>query len=211
VNKALSLQAAGLVAGFCYLAGAPLCAQEAVLPPDPTLKALNVQRLGPHLVLSGQPDAASLASLREKESIEAVIYLAPSSSRGAIAEEPALLARQGIEFVHIPVPWDKPEAQHLQAFRAAMDRLKGRRILVHCQANYRASAMTYVWRVLDDKADPTQALRDLQAMWTPAGPWKTLIDGALAGRAPGDGAAPLSAPGKPRSLPARPPASPTTR
>ena len=182
MNKALSLQAAGLVAGLICLAGAPLRAQEAVLPPDPALKAINVQRLGPRLILSGQPDAASLASLREKEGIEAVIYLAPSSSRGAIAEEPALLARQGIEFVHIPVPWDKPEAQHLQAFRAAMDRLKGRRVLVHCQGNYRASAMTYVWRVLDDKADPTQALRDLQAMWTPVGPWKTLIDGALAGR-----------------------------
>ncbi|MFM1886508.1 MAG: hypothetical protein RL026_1665 [Pseudomonadota bacterium] len=170
-----------LLAGLA-LASAALRAQQAVLPPDPTLKAMNVQRLEPRLVLAGQPDAASLATLRERDGIEAVIYLAPSSSRDAVAEEPALLARQGIEFVHIPIPWEKPEPQHLQAFRAAMNRLKDRKVLVHCQGNYRASALTYVWRVLDAGVDPAVAKRDLQAMWTPAGPWKTLVDDALAGR-----------------------------
>jgi len=47
----------------------------------------------------------------------------PRWREGGARPEPALLVRQGIGFVHLPVPWDMPEAQHLQAFRRAVLRL----------------------------------------------------------------------------------------
>lgn len=171
--RLLALGLAGL------LLSTAVAAQKAVLPPDPALQAMNVMRLGDRLITAGQPDRQSLATLREREGVQAVIYLAPSTARDAVAEEPALLAAQGIEFVHIPIPWEAPTAEHAQAFRAAMNRLRDRKVLVHCQANMRASALTFLWRVLDGGVPLAEAHADLKRIWTPDGPWRAVVDAQL--------------------------------
>ena len=41
-------------------------------------------------------------------------------------------------------------------------------VLVQCAANYRASAMTYLYRVVMEKVDEEEAAKDLYAVWTPS-------------------------------------------
>ena len=41
-------------------------------------------------------------------------------------------------------------------------------VLVQCAANYRASAMTYLYRVVVEKVDEASAAEDLHAVWTPS-------------------------------------------
>lgn len=81
------------------------------------------------------------------------------------------LASLGIEYINIPVVWTSPERVDFELFRDAMSEHRGDNVLVQCQANYRASAMTYLYRVLVEQIPEAQASEDLYAVWEPSGRW----------------------------------------
>lgn len=138
------------------------------------LDAPNVVPIDPTLVTSGQPSRSALASLGQ-QGFQAVIYLAPSSVTDAVADEPEILRQQGIEFVHIPIPFDRPQERHVRAVSDALQRLKGRKVLVHCQVNLRASSMVFLYRTLTAGQDASKAYESVSAVWSPQGPWRSLI------------------------------------
>ncbi|MDQ2778246.1 MAG: protein tyrosine phosphatase family protein [Pseudomonadota bacterium] len=139
-----------------------------------TLAAPNAVVISPGLVTSGQPPAQVLATLAA-QGFEAVIYLAPFSVDGAVPAEPGILQRQGIPFVHIPIPFDAPQPAHVQAVNAALERFAGRMVLVHCQINLRASSIVFLYRVLIRKEPPAEAYEAVARVWSPSGPWRQLI------------------------------------
>ena len=138
------------------------------------LAAPNVVEITPQLTTSGQPDAKALAALAA-QGYEAVVYLAPPTVPDAVADEARIVARQGLLFVNLPIPFDAPTAAHVQSFNALMQALAGKRVLVHCQINLRASTMVFLHRTITLKEDPRQAWDAVQAVWTPSGPWRTLV------------------------------------
>jgi len=139
-----------------------------------TLDAPNVVPISTNLVTSGQPTREALAGLGQL-GFQAVVYLAPSSVPDAIKDEPALLARQGIEFIHIPIPFGAPDEGHFLAVSAALERLSGSKVLVHCQVNMRASSMVFLHRVIRGKEDPSLAYDAVAKVWSPSGPWRKLL------------------------------------
>jgi len=162
--------------GALLMMGAGLFA--ARLAPAQALNAPNVVIIDARLVTSGQPTAESLQTLRA-EGFEAVIYLAPASVADAVKEEPTILAKQGIEFIHVPIPFGAPAESHFDAVSAGLDRLEGKKVLVHCQVNMRASTMVFLYRVLHRKEPPAAAYDSVTQVWTPQGPWKQLAQGLL--------------------------------
>lgn len=146
--------------------------------PAQALVAPNVVVIEPNLVTSGQPTAASLSALA-KEGFEAVIYLAPLSVPDAVKNEAELLATQGIEFVHIPIPFGAPTEAHFEQVSAALSRLKNKKVLVHCQVNMRASTMVFLYRVLRRNETAFTAYDAVAQIWSPQGPWKELAQGLL--------------------------------
>ena len=82
------------------------------------------------------------------------------------AEEGFQVTAQGVSYVQIPVAWEAPTLADLQLFFAVMDARAGRRTLVHCFANYRASAFTYLYRTLRLGVPEEEARPDLLAIWT---------------------------------------------
>ena len=140
--------------------------------------APNVVVISPTLVTAGQPTRESLQGLKA-EGYQAVIYLAPGDSRDAVPDEAEILKSQGIEFVHVPIPWQAPEAKHLEATAAALNRLQGQKVLVHCQMNMRASAVTFLYRTVYAKEDPATAWADVKKLWTPKDQWAKFIDEQL--------------------------------
>jgi len=161
-------------------AASALMAAEPASPPAPVagIVAPNVRVISPLLVTAGQPDRASLQRLKA-EGYAAVISLAPGNTADAVPDQAQILAAQGVEFVHIPIPWQKPEASHLEAMAAAMQRLKGQKVLVHCQMNMRASAVTFLYRAIYEKEDPARAWGDVKAIWTPTNQWAEFVGGQL--------------------------------
>lgn len=159
-----------LLLSLALLASSPALAQAQA----PALAAPNVVTITPQLVTSGQPSPQALSTMG-KMGFQAVIYLAPSSVRDAVKNEPELLAAQGIEFIHIPIPFNAPEESHVIAVSAALQRLKGKKVLVHCQVNMRASSMVFLHRVLHGKEDPAQAYEAVASVWSPSDEWRDLL------------------------------------
>jgi hypothetical protein len=98
---------------------------------------------------------------------EVVINLAIADSDGALEGEAVLVRSLGLEYVSIPVDWNAPTARDLQGFFDAMDRHQGKKILVHCQANYRATAFIALYRVRRLGWKPAAALESLHRVWNP--------------------------------------------
>lgn len=169
---------------FALAAGIAPAATRAAQPsmPPPVhvagVTAPNVVVMGPELVTAGQPTRESLQGLAA-EGYSAVIYLAPGDSAEAVKDERQILEKQGIEFVHVPVPWQAPEAHHFASTAAALQRLKGRKVLLHCQMNMRASAFAFLYRAIHLREDPARAWADVKALWTPHGQWARFIDEQL--------------------------------
>ena len=134
----------------------------------------NLVEIDPLLATGGQPTADELAALGG-EGFQVVINLATAQSDHAVPDEGEILARQGLAYVWIPVPWEQPELGHLDRFCHAMARCVGRKVLVHCALDKRASAFTYLYRTLCLGVPRDEAAAAMQAIWTPDGAWAALL------------------------------------
>jgi hypothetical protein len=72
-----------------------------------------------------------------------VIYLRDTPPEG----QEDKLAKMGTEWINIPVVWINPRKEDFALFSAAMAQYESKNVLVQCQANYHASATTYLYRV----------------------------------------------------------------
>ena len=127
---------------------------------------------------AGQPDAATLATLGE-QGFELVINLAPPNNQGAVPDEGKLVAEHGPTSVNIPVNWQKPTYEDFELFSAVMNGARDRKVLVHCQLNMRASAFTFLYRVIDEHVPPEEAMKALSAVWIPKDQWATFTADVL--------------------------------
>ena len=85
----------------------------------------------------------------------------------------------GLAYVNIPVLWRAPERSDFESFREAMAEHSGKHVVVQCQANYRASAFTYMYRVLDGGVEEPEARAAMNEIWEPEGEWQSYIEGIL--------------------------------
>jgi protein tyrosine phosphatase (PTP) superfamily phosphohydrolase (DUF442 family) len=152
------------------LLAAGLVATSALALPD----APNAVSISPRLDTSGQPKRAFLEKLKA-EGYEVVIYLAPPTVGDAIAEEPLIVGRQKLVYVNIPVAFGAPTAADFQVFSRLMAAFADRKVYVHCQANFRASSMVFLDRVIRLKEPPEKAFEAVHAAWNPDAVWRKFI------------------------------------
>lgn len=125
------------------------------------------QRLDAVTTTSGRiedKDVARLGAL----GVAHVINLALETHPEALAGEGDKLARHGIAYTHIPVPFDAPGEAHFAAFRQAIED-GPQPVHVHCIMNWRVSAFFYrLNRDHRGMAEPdARALMERQ--WSPDG------------------------------------------
>ena len=126
----------------------------------------NYQFLNENLSSSGMPTAAQMKAVAEAGT-QVVINLAPHTVPDALPEEEALVESLGMKYVNIPVDWKNPVHQNLDDFFQAMDEHKDEKVLVHCQANYRASSFVMMYRVLKLGWKKEEAIPIMEKMWNP--------------------------------------------
>lgn len=156
-----------------------LLAFTAIAQAQPTgLRAPNVVEATPRLVTAGQPSADALAKLKA-QGFGAVVYLAPPTVSDAVRDEPLIVARQGLAFVNLPIDFEHPTEADFEALSAVLKAFADRKVLVHCQINLRASSLVFLHRTITLKEDPRVAYDAVTAVWSPHGPWRTLIEAQL--------------------------------
>jgi protein tyrosine phosphatase (PTP) superfamily phosphohydrolase (DUF442 family) len=159
-------------------ASAALIAAGGAVPQAASLAAPNVVEISQHLVTAGQPSAAALRELKAL-GFEAVIYLAPPTVSDAVRDEHQIVARQGLTFINLPIQFENPTEADFQTFVALLQGLGARKVLVHCQVNMRASSMVFLYRAIVLKEDPRRAYDAVIRVWSPSGPWRTLVEDQL--------------------------------
>jgi len=137
----------------------------------------NYQFLDEKLSSSGMPTAEQMKEVAEA-GVRVVINLALVTSQGALPEEDKVVESLGMKYIHIPVEWNNPAEQNLEDFFTAMDEHKAEKVLVHCQANYRASSFVMLYRVLRLGWKKEDAIPVMEKMWNPEDfpVWQTFID-----------------------------------
>lgn len=139
------------------------------------------RRYNGQLSSAGQPQVVHLPYLAHA-GFGAVVNLALPTSPNALPDEAELCAELGLRYCHLPIPFDAPTLEHVDAFLTLMDTLTNQRVLVHCALNWRASAFVFLYRVLRLGDDPAAAKAELLSVWTPNEQWSELIESTLATR-----------------------------
>jgi protein tyrosine phosphatase (PTP) superfamily phosphohydrolase (DUF442 family) len=124
------------------------------------------QRLDDCTTTSGrieEPDVARLAAIGVKH----VINLALDDHPEALADEAGLLARHGLSYTHIPVPFDAPNDAHFEAFCHALNEANGAAVHVHCIMNFRVSAFFYRLNRDHNGMSEPQARALMEQQWAP--------------------------------------------
>ena len=123
---------------------------------------MNYHRIDERLVTGGHLIDDGVTVL-QAEGVAVVIDLRDKPPPG----ERERLADKGIGWINVPVVWRDPTAKDFAHFREIMQSNQDKHVLVQCAANYRASAMTYLYRVVVENVDEKQAAKDLHAVWNP--------------------------------------------
>ena len=126
---------------------------------------------------SGMPTPEQLQEVAQA-GVRVVINLATSRSDGAIPDEAERVAALDMEYIHIPVEWDEPTRRNLDDFLRAMDAHKDDNVLVHCQANFRATGFVALYRILRLGWKTEEAFLDVRKIWNPEDypTWQTFIE-----------------------------------
>jgi protein tyrosine phosphatase (PTP) superfamily phosphohydrolase (DUF442 family) len=129
---------------------------------------------------SGMPTAEQMKSVAET-GVELVINLAPHDVPNAIPNETEFVEFLGMLYLNIPVNWSTPTKDGLHVFMDAMDANKDKKIHVHCEANFRASAFITIYRILRLGWKPEDAFTVMHTIWDEdAYPvWKMFIEDAI--------------------------------
>lgn len=139
----------------------------------------NFLTISDHLGTAGQPTAEQLAAVKEA-GYDVVINLALGTTPRDLPNEADLVTRHGMEYIHIPVVFDKPTEADLTRFFEAMDENRDKKCFVHCIANMRVSAFVFLYRVLRQGVAPDEARAMMNRLWQPNAVWQKFIDEALA-------------------------------
>lgn len=140
----------------------------------------NFLKLSDTLFTGGMPKAEQLTDAAQK-GVDVVINLAPHEVPNALPDEAQLVHSLGMQYINIPVNWNTPTRDGLDRFMDAMDANNGKKILIHCQANFRATAFVSLYRILRQGWHPDDAMAGMHQIWDEEDYpiWKKFIEESL--------------------------------
>jgi len=134
----------------------------------------NYRYYSPHFSSSGQPDGKELEALSQA-GFQRVVYLAFSDNKSALEHEDRVVKSLGMDYLQIPVDFDRPDIADFEDFAAVLNRDKTIRTLLHCQINLRASTFAFLYRVIYGGVPMAAAKADLDSVWQPDRVWYRFI------------------------------------
>ena len=130
-------------------------------------ESYNFRRIHERLTTSGVVSAEQLGDLRG-QGYDAVINLLPDTHERAATDEAAIVRNQGLDYVYIPVDFEAPTHDDLEAFAHALTARAGQKVHVHCAANYRVSAFYSLYTLRNGLCTEDEADELVRDVWNPA-------------------------------------------
>ena len=152
----------------------------AVEPTDPTLADItNFRQYSATFASSGQPTKDQFSAIAEN-GFERIVYIAFTNNPNALPDADQVVKGLGMEYMHIPVTWDNPLPSDFYAFADSLRRDTDKKTLLHCQVNARATAFSFLYRVIYEGVDIAEAKADMNTVWQPNETWRDFIVAVLA-------------------------------
>jgi uncharacterized protein (TIGR01244 family) len=108
-------------------------------PAAVTLESIrNYRPVDSNHATAGQPNEAQMKAIADA-GFKSVINLATIDPRYSLKEAASAKAL-GMTYYHVPVVWENPTQADFEAFERAMKSAGDSKTLVHCAANFRATA-----------------------------------------------------------------------
>ncbi|QYK02500.1 protein tyrosine phosphatase family protein [Shewanella psychrotolerans] len=167
------------VTSLTILLGSATSAHAAITPTSlSNIKAIRFN--SDTVITSGLPTTNQFDEL-EQAGVDLVINLIPNDNPNGHKNEAQLVADAQMQYAHISVDWQQPTLADVEQFFTIMDANKDKDILVHCAANYRASAFYYLYEATKLNHPENQSITmspwgDLESSLTEYPQWQSLIE-----------------------------------
>ena len=110
------------------------------------------------LATAGQPAPDDFEKIRAA-GFDAVVNLSTPTARNYVADEARRALDAGLTYAHLPVDCGQLQPVQYEVVRGVLASLAGRRVLLHCAGNVKASAMAHIFRTRE-LGETASALRD---------------------------------------------------
>ena len=172
MNKFLS----SLLILMPLLAGSASAVEEA----DPALAEItNFRQYSSTFASSGQPSREQFSTIAEN-GFERIVYIAFTNNQNALPDADLVVKGLGMEYMQVPVDFNNPLPSDFYAFADSMRRNTDKKTLLHCQVNARATAFSFLYRVIYADVPVAQAKADMNTVWQPNEVWRDFIFTVLA-------------------------------
>ncbi len=147
---------------------------------DPALDEItNFRQYSSSFASSGQPAREQFQTIADN-GFERVVYIAFTNNQNALSDADQLIKSLGMEYMHVPVDFNNPLPDDFYAFADSMQRNTGKKTLLHCQVNARATAFSFLYRVIYEDVPVAEAKADMNTVWQPNAVWRDFIFEVLA-------------------------------
>ena len=161
-----------LIAAATVLLGQTALAVEE--PPAELEGITNFRKYSATFASAGQPTADQLQAIAD-QGFERIVYIAFTNNTNALPDEDQIVKGLGMEYMQVPVDFSNPLPDDFYAFADSMQRNTGKKTLLHCQVNARATAFSFLYRVLYEDVPLAEAKEDMNTVWQPNEVWRDFI------------------------------------
>jgi protein tyrosine phosphatase (PTP) superfamily phosphohydrolase (DUF442 family) len=138
----------------------------------------NFRKISEQLSCSGQPTEEQLKQLADDKYM-VIVNLGLLNTKYSLPHEDELVESLGMDYHHIPVLFDNPQISELADFINYMDGHSGKKTIVHCAANYRASVFTGLYLFAAAKLDEKEMQEFIEDVWQPDAVWQQFLEEGL--------------------------------
>lgn len=128
---------------------------------------------------AGQPTREQFADIKAN-GFERIVYIAFTNNQNALPDEDQIVKGLGMEYMQIPVDFNNPLPSEFYAFADSLQRNTDKKTLLHCQVNARATAFSFLYRVIYQDVPVATAKADMNKVWQPNEVWRDFIFAVLA-------------------------------
>jgi protein tyrosine phosphatase (PTP) superfamily phosphohydrolase (DUF442 family) len=135
----------------------------------------NFVPVSERLATGGQPSEQQIREL-SAAGFEVVVNLGLLDPRYCLADEAGLVGSLGVAYFHIPVDFGAPQSHDLETFFDVMEASRGKKVFVHCAANYRVSSFVGLYGQAKLGWSVQDADSQIRRVWEPNDTWATFIE-----------------------------------
>ncbi|MEL6525105.1 MAG: Rid family hydrolase [Chloroflexota bacterium] len=127
------------------------------------------------LASAGQPRAYQFPAIKEA-GYDVIINIDAEDTGYHIDGETNIVNELGFTYEQVPVLWEAPTQENVDAFFSTMDKYVDSNRFVHCVANWRASAMIMLYRVIKQNEPLDEVRAWMLSIWNPHIESKTWVN-----------------------------------